>query len=106
VKIFKYWLISNLLCVVTIAPVACGRYGNSFLDEKKDAAEEAVNRVELFKKQHDRLPSSLKDIGMQEDESGPAYYQREDDKRYIVWYGTTLGHSVAYHSETRQWTEE
>jgi hypothetical protein len=102
----RRWLIAGLILASAFVPAACGRYGNALLDDRKDAAEEIVKRVETFRQQHDRLPGSLSDIGMQGDESGPAYYERKDDQRYIAWYGTTLGHSVVYHSDTRRWTEE
>jgi hypothetical protein len=102
----RRWLICALPLASVFVAIACGRYGNAFLDDRKDAAEEIVKRVETFRHQHDRLPGSLGDIGMQPDESGPAYYERKDDQHYVVWYGTTLGHSIVYHSETRRWTEE
>jgi hypothetical protein len=41
---------------------------------------------------------------MKETENGPIYYKKESDTEYVVWFGTQLGESVTYDSETKEWT--
>lgn len=67
--------------------------------------EEVVERVELFRNEHHRIPISLEEIGVYMSESGPIYYQRTNEQNYKVWYGMafTLGESVTYDSQTHTW---
>lgn len=84
----------SLLCFLTFA---CG-YG-----EKLKKGNEAVKKVESFKSENGRLPNSLNEIGIAETESGPVYYRKESETKYIVWFGKTLGESATYDSETQKW---
>lgn len=61
-----------------------------------------VSRVESFKSKNGRLPDDLKQVGI-DDENLKIFYRKEDDKRYIVWFGTTLGESVTYDSQFGKW---
>ena len=73
-------------------------------DSRMDEAVRVVNMVEGYQRTHSRLPDSLGDIGLKEDESGPIYYQKNDDRSYTVWYGLSLGESEVYDSRTRTWS--
>ncbi len=72
---------------------------------KQAIANRAIERVEQFRETKGRLPRSLAELGMAEDESGPVYYCKSAESEYIVWYGTTLGESNIYSSRTKQWKE-
>ena len=69
-----------------------------------DEAIRVVNKVEGYQKKNSRLPDSLRDIGLKENESGPVYYKKNDDRSYMVWYGLSLGESEVYDSRSRTWS--
>ena len=81
----------------TIITIGC--WGPS----KRDATNNAISKIEAFRKLTGRLPDSLSEAGAQDDESCPCYCKTGDDS-YLVWYGTTLGESDTYDSETRKWS--
>jgi hypothetical protein len=90
------WLLS--LCV--LAQLACS---NVLPLSKADQGERIIEKIESFKSETRRLPRSLTEIGVPETEEGPVYYKQVSESRYQVWFGTTLGESVTYDSETRRW---
>ena len=65
--------------------------------------DQLVRRIEVYRKKSGVLPPSLAAMGIAEVEEGPLYYQPKRDTAYVVWFGTTLGESMTYHSDTRQW---
>ena len=64
--------------------------------------KQIIVRVEAFRAGHGHLPDSLKDVGMNEDDLS-VYYRKDGDKHYILWFGTTLGESETYDSNTQKW---
>jgi hypothetical protein len=71
---------------------------------KRVASNTAISEIEEFRKAKGRLPNSLTEVGVEDDESCPCYC-KTGDRSYIVWYGTTLGESDTYDSETRKWSD-
>ena len=67
-------------------------------------ANEVIQKIEDYRKCKGKLPESIEDIGETCDEGGPIFYDKIDDTNYEVWFGTTLGSSCVYKSETKQWT--
>lgn len=67
---------------------------------------ELVAKVEAYKKRTDSLPSSLKALGINETEEGPLYYQRKDSINFIIWFGTSLGKSKIYYSNSKKWEDK
>jgi hypothetical protein len=67
---------------------------------------EIVIKVEDYRSKYNRLPSSLNEIGIVEKEGVNAlYYSIKDSlsENYIIWFGTSLGESKIYYSDTKQW---
>jgi hypothetical protein len=64
---------------------------------------EVVAKIERFKKDKGRLPLSLSEIGIEEKEEGPIYYQKQDSSKYVIWFSAELGESVTYDSSTKKW---
>jgi hypothetical protein len=64
---------------------------------------EVVRKVELFRRTHGKLPSTIADLTVSNSLADRFYYQRCDENRYIVWFGTTLGESLTYDSGSRDW---
>ena len=70
---------------------------------KRDASSIAVSKIEDFRKVKGRLPDSLSEARARDDEGCPCYCKTGHDS-YLVWYGTTLGESDTYDSETKKWS--
>ena len=66
-----------------------------------------VQKVEAFNKQHQRLPNSLEEIGIaiKSETDPPLYYQKRDSLNYILWFGTSLGESKIYYSDSKKWED-
>lgn len=64
-----------------------------------------VEKVETFRKQYGRLPDSLAQVGIKEDEETETYlsYSKQDHKYYSVWIGISFEESRFYYSDTRSW---
>lgn len=62
---------------------------------------EIILRIESFQFKEKRLPNSLAEIGIEgEDE---LFYNKYDSVHYMIWYGTSLGESVTYYSDSKKW---
>ena len=91
---FDLFLTLILICILTFA---CSS------NKKTEQGSEIAARVEKFRTENGRMPNSLSEIGIIEKESGPIYYKKESDTKYILWFGKELGESVTYDSDTKQW---
>jgi hypothetical protein len=80
-----------------LSSVGCG-------PSHRDLSDAIVLKVEDFKRANGHLPNSLREVGVEESESCPCYCKTKDNG-YLVWYGTTLGHSDTYDSRTKEWSD-
>lgn len=65
-----------------------------------------VEKIEFFRAENKRLPTSLQEIGIEERDGLDAlYYNKRDSFHYNVSFGTSLGESVIYYSDTKQWED-
>lgn len=96
------WLF--LIIVLPIASCIAGYEFDAWQNKKE--GKKVIAQIEGYKLQHGRLPASLTDIGIEEKMEEPIYYGVEDDNGYYVYFGTTLGESTTYHSNTRKWDDE
>lgn len=87
----------KIAIVLAFFILACG------YQDKTELGNEIVGRVEKFKSEKDRLPISLSEIGVAEKESGPIYYEKKSETKYILWFGKELGESSVYDSDVKQW---
>jgi hypothetical protein len=71
--------------------------------EKIKQGNVVAAKIEKFKIEKGRLPDSLSEIGIVETESGPIYYKKESESKYILWFGKELGESMTYDSDEKQW---
>lgn len=87
-----------LLGVICLFIFACG-YG-----EKLKKGNQVIEKIEKFRAENKRLPNSLSEIGIIENESGPIYYKKENETKYVIWFGKSLGESATYDSAAKQWS--
>ncbi|KAF5061563.1 hypothetical protein DSECCO2_314140 [anaerobic digester metagenome] len=65
-----------------------------------------VEKIEVFRTENKRLPTSLDELGIEErDGIDVLYYDKRDSLHYTVSFGTSLGESVIYYSDTKQWED-
>lgn len=83
-----------------------GLYSCEFNSERQEYAEMLIEKVETFKKENNRLPKDVSELGINEKMDSPAFYEIQTDSTYMVWYGLSVGESKVYRSETKKWTEE
>jgi hypothetical protein len=91
-----------LILSLLIALCSCGSISSQ---SKKNEGNKIVAKIELFKKENGRLPSSLSELGIKETEEGPIYYEKKDNSSYILWFGAELGESVTFNSSTNKWSK-
>jgi hypothetical protein len=95
--------ISNITPLLALSLILASCVGDSREHLLMREGDEIVKGIESFRKENQRLPESLSEIGVEEKEEGPIYYAKKSDMRYVVWFGMELGESVTYDSETRKW---
>ena len=95
----KFGLTITVLLALILISLSCSLNGK----DKMRTGNEIVNKIENFKKAKGKLPETLSEIGIEEKEEGPIYYKKESETKYILWFGTTLGESVSYNSDTKEW---
>ena len=91
-----------LVCVIAIGVLLFMEPGWDPWERYKAAS--VVSKVERFRKAKGRLPRSLSELGVDYGESCPCYC-KSGENSYIVWFGTTLGHSETYSSQNRKWSD-
>lgn len=65
-----------------------------------------VKKIEAFKVEYKRLPISLEEIGVSEQDGVDAlYYSKQDSlsENYMISFGTSLGESKIYFSDNKKW---
>ncbi len=91
-----------LVLALSLTSYSCGAVSREH--RLKSEGDKIVARIERFKEERQRLPVSLSEVGIEEKEEGPIYYDKKSSTRYVVWFGMELGESVTYDSETRKWS--
>ena len=66
-----------------------------------------INKIENFRTTYGRLPNRLEEIGIESQMGGvdALFYRKQCDMHYTIHFGTTLGESIIYYSESKQWKE-
>lgn len=73
-------------------------------DSRKEEGNKIVEEIFEFEEENGRYPNSLNEIGIEEKEEGPFYYERSADSlNFKLWYGLGLGDSEVYQSKTKSW---
>jgi hypothetical protein len=91
------------LIILTVILVSCFFYFRSYEDRRlKKEANVIVTKIEDFKKKYNRLPNSLNELDIHHED---LFYNKFDSVNYIVWFGTDLGESMTYYSDSKKWEE-
>lgn len=93
-------IIAALAAVIAAAVISGNIHDRKLMQE----GDVIVQKVEHYRQTNGRLPENLREMGLPESEGGPLYYDKsKDGQNYTVSFGTALGESTTYHSETKEW---
>lgn len=95
----KKIIVIYLIVLLLVSFSSCRNSDKSLIKQ----GNKLVEKVEEYKKDTGKLPSELKDLGIKETMEGPLFYEKKDSINYIIWFGTTLGESMIYYSDTKEW---
>ncbi len=87
---------------IALAAFSYWRLSQSWENERKEMVMQLVEEVENFKRLQNRLPEE-RELNPLVSELESVYYQKEDSNSYIVCYGTSLGESKIFDSNTKSW---
>ena len=93
--------ISLLLLILTLVYTFVLRSNRETILLKQ--SNDVIEKVDDFKSKKGHLPLSLEDIGIKETVEGPIFYTRLDSLNYAVYFGTSLGESKIYYSDSKKW---
>lgn len=63
-----------------------------------------IEQIENYESEFGEVPASLEDLDNVE-ESIELHYRKMDSQNFIIWYGTTLGESMIYYSDSEKWED-
>lgn len=93
-KFVRALMILSLFCAV-----GCNNYKDSLINKGIGL----VSKIEKFRTENGYLPDSLEVLGIRETLNGSLFYDKVDSVNYMVWFGTFLGESMIYYSDTKDW---
>jgi hypothetical protein len=96
-------LIYSFVVTLALLIALCSYSSLSRESRLMEEGQVIIGKIESFRKDKGKLPDSLMDVGIEEKEEGPIYYEKRGEAKYVLWFGTELGESVTYDSESRKW---
>lgn len=95
----KKIVLKILFSLSLVVLFACSNSEKKLIKE----GDKLVQRIEKYKTKNGHLPSSIEDLGIKETMEGPLFYVPMDSVNYMVYFGTSLGESMIYYSDTKDW---
>lgn len=94
-----------IVIILIIIAIPLGLYISFTVGEWqiKHRGEQIAKQVEAFKHKHGILPDSLQQIGYATEDE--LYYQKRSNDTYMIFYGTSLGESEIYYSDSKKWED-
>jgi hypothetical protein len=92
-----------LLAAGALAHSLCSCHTQALDEQRIQKGNELIAKVESYRREKGRLPDSLGELGVEEKIVGPLYYTKKGETFYSIHFGTTLGESVIYNSDTKEW---
>lgn len=92
-------VLKGLVLLFLIMIVGCNNAEKKLIEQ----GDELVLKIEKYKEEKGHLPNSIEDVGVKETMEGPLFYVRMDSVNYMVYFGTSLGESMIYYSDTKDW---
>ena len=95
----RFKMIIYLIAMLIYGILSCDNIESGMVKR----GNEIVKKIENYRDVYGDLPDSLREVGVKE---GPVYYWKVDSVNYILWFGTYLGESVIYYSDSKRWEKE
>ncbi|MCX2494074.1 hypothetical protein OQX63_11365 [Pedobacter sp. PF22-3] len=98
-----------LLTIVIITSLLFGFWFFCLKDKRKEElmikGNELIEKVEKYKTINHKLPDSLFDLGIKENEITESQfsYEKKDSTHYFIWLGISSEESKFYYSDTKKW---
>ncbi|MRI63205.1 hypothetical protein EDM00_04245 [Ornithobacterium rhinotracheale] len=74
-------------------------------DNYKNQGEELINKIEIFRSEHNRLPNSVNELGLVEPMNEGPYYEKKDSLSYIIYFNIGFDNTKTYSSKTKKWQD-
>jgi hypothetical protein len=75
-------------------------------EKYESKGNELINRIELYRRQHSRLPNSILDLGIEEQMGEGPYYEKKDSLNYILFFNIGFDNAKIYSSSEKRWKDE
>ncbi len=92
-------VLKGLVLLFSIVMIGCDNAEKKLMKK----GDELVVKIEKYKVENGHLPNSLESLGIKETMEGPLFYEKRDSVNYMVYFGTSLGESMIYYSDTKEW---
>jgi hypothetical protein len=102
----KKLILLSVIIVLALAAllVFYFRYSESKKYEKQGI--ELISKIEEYRKQNNKLPNTVADLGLVEPMNQGPYYEKKDSLNYIVFFNIGFDNSKIYSSQTKEWKNE
>lgn len=64
-----------------------------------------VVKIEAYKLKNGLFPESLNELIIEESILEEIFYNKIDSTNYIIWFGTSLGESKIFYSDSKKWED-
>ena len=80
----------------------------SYLENQKYEKQGAklIAKIEVYRKQNNRLPKSINDVGLVESMNEGPFYERIDNFNYIIFFNIGFDNKKTYYSQIKEWKDE
>jgi len=62
-----------------------------------------ISKIEEYRQEEGELPIGYNELDLKEVNTNELFYQKVDSINYILWFGTSLGESMIYYSDSKEW---
>ncbi|MGG5577256.1 hypothetical protein ACPDHL_07945 [Myroides sp. C15-4] len=100
-KVFLFFALKLVIVTLVIF-----WFRNKENDSYKNQGEELVNKIEIFRSEHNRVPNTVEELGLVEPMNEGPYYEKKDSLSYIVYFNIGFDNTKTYSSETKKWKDE
>lgn len=99
----KYWILGITLLVTLGACLFVFGPTSLVWGREIHNGDKLISKIESFHREHSRLPTSLSEVETNDATLEKFFYEKCNEGRFLVWFGTSLGESVTFDSASGVW---
>lgn len=103
-NLVKIILLVSLLFISFFIAIIWLRNNENNNYEKRGAF--LIKKIETYRQIENRLPKTLKELGVEEPMNDGPYYEKTDSLNYKVFFNIGFDNSKVYYSKTKNWKDE